>query len=1823
MATLVAGFLQLEPAELGQLSSGLLSRLESKAHEFENLRSREMMLQVNLEQAEHNSSNDNERVKEELLQCTDKVRSLESVLEQKTKTTSDLEAKLNTLRSHEGESTGDARANRLRVKTLEAEKADVVEALERKIRELNSNAEEFDMLQKRYNETRRQVSDLETSTQETSSKLLTSSVKESNLNQELQMAKNSAGWFEGELKQKTTDFSNFRKDKIGQISGLQGELDATISKADASQQKADRLASKLEEVNGRLETALSKIKNLQDSSVTEQEGFQAELNSRQRLCELWERSAKEARSRVDELTNIVEKERSTDTEEFTNIISQMEAEKERADLSETKIAELASTIEKLEVEVFALRSRQRGETPSANVFSPSATLLASSPGGNINLTQLCEELQQARAQLDQERHRSETLQYSCDELVKDIEARAPEILEQRAENERLQTELAEMSEMLQEATVSRDLTLKQYKSLETLARDSEIEVGLQRQQMKDLGRQIGQLLFLQEIQNSDMSGEELEVLRQISEHADEGLGLSDTDILINERLTIFKNIQELQSQNQNLLKVTRELGQRLEREEKETRKRMGDLESSAVDEARNVIDNLREELKASKVKAESFMRERDMFRRMMLTSREGDFNVSRAAQEEPQENPVDYSNLLRDLQVQFDAYRNETAVDNRTLNDQIKKLAGENSKLQIQVARDSSQLELSSERQKIVSDTMEMMRKENDDLRSRNTKLHETVAKQDTRTQQVVIESVDLTSTNESLRAELSNLKSEKELWKSVEARIVGENTNLQEEKNRLSSLLVTLQTWRSDFELAEGENKKRLLMRIENLENDLSSTRKRLAAEVDESRNISFRREMELREHHERLQNASLELASTKEELASAKATCEGLNSKVEELNILLSTANEKIELLHYSDSGPQQPDNFSARELQLEMSELRSELNLRKKELQNSKLHADRMKDVGASAEEALQNLSHSYDEYKANMESEFQDKEASLSNLNERIEALGSELASHNDEITRIRSEEASNRQSLLIENEALKSEVEVLKKSDEWHASVTSALSEDIRMQARIANEAQQNYERELVKHAEAAQSLQALREEQNSLHAQLRESQNKAESTSASLLLASDSWDIQRDTLEKEMRQMTTRCDELVQHNKLLHSQYESLSTQISKIGSQHETNGANGENDESAISTLKSTEELRDVVRYLRHEKEIVDVQYELSVQESKRQKHQLLQLQSAVDEMQLQISQQGQRESDLTRSSAQHQELLVKINELNILRESNVALRLEMERNFKNSTDLSEKLNGLQSRVEPLEDQNEELKSDLEVKEQQIVLLEQDNERWKNRAQQILQKYERIDPVELQNLKEELENLRKNLDAARDQKDIAVREAEGRTSEIALSWKAKFDTLVTQSKERLSSLRVQLKAAKAAIQSKDAEIETLQQDQQQLQSRDTISDKADDSHALSNAVADSENLRQLITQLTNEKTSIETRTTDLESELTNVKSKSQRLVHSLRTQLQEAKETQSTAADEMAGEQKSQENALAHSNEEEIAQRVSAEMESAFEARMNDARAQWEDEKEQAVKSAIEEQIPDGENEQAHGNDETLARRIKEVESRLETEFEDKLSTLAGEHESALQAAVDEAVKKVNADRKPPPTREQLKKLIDRRVAQDVAKAKDHLEAEKSTAIDEAIKTALQEKEEELQQRVIADAENPDAMAHMRDKVKITQLQKRLAEVEKQNGGSTAGPSDSSPSSAANRTLSMSSAQTAIPTPSLSIRGGRGSMLPRGGGTGRGREGHGRARPSPPHVSSTDGGRGEGPKSIAIKRNRDESQSKEDADESESSNLPVKKLKE
>jgi nucleoprotein TPR len=1358
---------------------------------------------------------------------------------------------------------------RARITSLEVANRDTVAVLESKTTANDELAKDLQKQHQKGLELSQQITSLQQAVQNANSAASSAKFREQNLKQEVELAKRNNEWFENELKTKSAEALKYRKEKGARISELQRENEEANSNLEALKRTEQALRNRLEEVQQKAEESLSKVQQLQEAAATAEEGFRQELEGVRRLAELQTQQTETHRNRLKEVEAALEKAKDDAAEEVGRCRQEAEAERQDREQAEHRVAELEADVDRLEALVAAPRPGSVPGTPrqglNGSLFGRSGSPAQFGTPGSvrsksaITATQAIEELYKVKGQLATEKRRAEQLEANMREMLDNLEAKQPEIEELQAEHERLQQEVVEMSKFVDQTGKERDRAKKDARKAESELSTAKAEANILRQQLRDLSAQIKMLLCdidarergLDALTPAERAQFERLARGEVSEEAIEGM--TDTDRFISQRLTVFRSVSELQEKNQELLKITRQLGAKMESEEALAAKHQAAKDHEEVQALQSKIENYKDELQSMITRSESYIKERDMFRRMLQhrgqlppssdlvsafgQSVDGNQNgVMQTIEQGGNRDSANYAVLLRELQTHFDQYREEQSVDRRTLKEQAEKLSVEKGQLNTEVAKVKSQLTLINERHDILTANYAMLEKENTELKKRSQVLSEASAKQDLRTQQVAEDLVEAKGLLESMRNENANLKAEKKLWKDIQDRLSQDNEGLMNERTRLNNLIANQQTLQNERELADSEYRRRLQAQVESLEAELSTTKRKLNDEVEDSKKAQLRKEYDSQQNQKRIDDLASTLSQAREELVAAKTTRDHLQARVDELSIELKSAEERVELLQPrptprpgNNGQTTVPSNESLpegeltreQELAIEVSELKRDLDLSKSELENTKNQMEQYKYISQSSEEELQSLNATQDQYREEMDRIIEEKDTKIRELQQRVDDISAELSNTNNELTTLRNQQSEVARQAEEEKAILEAEISRLKDEDERHATAAQFHQQDLRAQAAIATKAQQDYENELVKHAEAAKLLQNLRTEHNQLKTESASLRADAESARAALSQNESSWEERRQHFEQELQELRTRRDDLNAQNKLLHQQLEDVGAQISALQQSRATHAEiiDSGSFTTEPSNDRAADGLRELNAFLRREKEIVEVQYELKVQEAKRLQQKLDYAQSQLDESRLKLDQERRLHADGGRSSVAHKDLMEKLNELNLMRESSVTLRNETRQAQTQLAEKTKRVDELMEQIQPLETKIRELEHGKETMDGEMRLLQEDRDRWQKRTQDIISKYDRIDPAEMEQLKESLDSLRAERDSLLKEQEPLQEKLQSLESEKG-TWQQSRTKLIEQAKERS---RVQTKENKDRTAERDAALQERDSLQQRL----------------------------------------------------------------------------------------------------------------------------------------------------------------------------------------------------------------------------------------------------------------------------------------------------------------------------------------------------------------------------------------------------------------
>jgi nucleoprotein TPR len=172
-------------------------------------------------------------------------------------------------------------------------------------------------------------------------------------------------------------------------------------------------------------------------------------------------------------------------------------------------------------------------------------------------------------------------------------------------------------------------------------------------------------------------------------------------------------------------------------------------------------------------------------------------------------------------------------------------------------------------------------------------------------------------------------------------------------------------------------------------------------------------------------------------------------------------------------------------------------------------------------------------------------------------------------------------------------------------------------------------------------------------------------------------------------------------------------------------------------------------------------------------------------------------------------------------LNELNVFRESSVTLRNQARQAEAALAEKSARVDELVQQIEPLQDKIRELENLVETKDEEMKLIHADRDRWQQRTENILQKYDRVDPTEMENLKETLSTLEKERDEAIAVRDTLQQQVDSfpeQLSKTAEESKAELRGKLTEQFVKRS------KELSGRINAKQSELNTVQQEKDVIQ---------------------------------------------------------------------------------------------------------------------------------------------------------------------------------------------------------------------------------------------------------------------------------------------------------------------------------------------------------------------------------------------------------------
>uniref|UniRef100_A0A668AD44 Translocated promoter region, nuclear basket protein n=1 Tax=Myripristis murdjan TaxID=586833 RepID=A0A668AD44_9TELE len=813
--------------------------------------------------------------------------------------------------------------------------------------------------------------------------------------------------------------------------------------------------------------------------------------------------------------------------------------------------------------------------------------------------------------------------------------------------------------------------------------------------------------------------------------------ISSSSEVISPRQLAFRSVEELQRQNQSLLGRLRELEEERERQQSQ-------FTSTRNDQLQKEVEQLKEQRNQQKQLADSNARQRDMYR--ILLSQSGySLPPQDSSPQPPQLRPsvpatrstpqrtasaesaqtAQAKAALKQLNDAFTLYKKEKGENDRLMNDTNDRLQKQLTELRSSKAKLVSQLDFSNKRYEMLNETASAYRREISALQDRNHKMTATAQQHED-----IIHTMnqDLQQANEKLallEVRVENLTKERDMLKEAESRLSQEKEAIAAEQRNQNLLLTNLKTIQLTMERTETETRQRMNSQIEHLEAELATMKTKLDREVEQRHALGRDMDAQLLEAKKQLETQNTLQQKTRELLRSSE-------QQVAVLKVQLSSASSEAITTTATPS--------SLAEVKSRLCDAEEQKSELAEQLKNANTTVEKYKAVVLTLEDSLKKEKQA----RSPLEVRLKQSEDVQKQLEKRIIEVEKEKQQEREE--RRKAVDAVEKQVCELKRSLKSSQTDQQEALERATAAVTQEqkATQDSLLQTKLAMEAQAKYERELMLHAADVEALQEVKKQLQHEAERKKELEEHLNKTSSLLQEKNASWTALERQLKDDVSNQRRRSEELVKQNALLHQQMDEMASrsqeqQKQQQQQQHQLNVSFSEEG-------KTTEQLLEILRFVRREKEIAVAQCEASDGEALRHRQRVEHQEKELKDFQEVLNTERAKMQATVKTLSEKEEQLKRLDNINTLQEANRRLKMDRDKMEQELQQAQAKVTKLQVDISPLQDSLAKLSERNGSLQADKRILEDDLKRLQTRVQQLVSQQKDSNIEERQKLASERE---------------------------------------------------------------------------------------------------------------------------------------------------------------------------------------------------------------------------------------------------------------------------------------------------------------------------------------------------------------------------------------------------------------------------------------------------------------------------------------------
>ncbi|XP_049284268.1 nucleoprotein TPR isoform X2 [Anopheles funestus] len=1283
--------------------------------------------------------------------------------------------------------------------------------------------------------------------------------KEKRMDQELTMRDNQIARLSQDLDQTLRELQVIRRDQNINSLTMEAKLTEKNEELKIANQTNSFLSEQNVELSAKVEELATKNMKLSNEMSTMMEHYRKELDSQNRLCELLQQDKHDHMQQTKELESAITALRQM-LNEATESCGTIETEKKQLELKHAEeLANRDKSISDLREELkhandLLAEAREENVEHAVEKLAPSAAATSRMLKTGMSLTEVYSLYVRTMEKLQIEEKEHEKLKLQTQNILQELEQSAPEIVRQQTENQNLKEANEDITTQLNNMIAQSAETQAEMSALRMKIRAMEAENINFRQERADLSRQVCHLLLEVEKMQHGVASQEM----------DQSFNSNPNEV-ISKKLVTFSNLQELQDNNVKLLLVIRDFSAKLVEMEKLQNSMNSATYEAKLEACNNRIHELKDTVDKHCHLLEQCSQQRDRYKKMyhdaMRSYNPGYYSASMnggnmqgdtlmdgldevplansstanetngngsslaAAVAEKDRKVAELENKNQNLQQEmngikqeYEAYRREKHSNDVLINEQLDKMRTEIRELSSNNVKLMGTNEFNSEQNRLISKNITTYKSQITALEERNRNYEGTIAKHEASIMYLKEEAMSAQTKLARAEVQLENLKHECRILKDSETRLRTEREILNRERCNQNLLLNNLEMIKVSMERSENEGRLRLESRLDETSRECSALRRRLQEEQDLCREQLACLQRQVETAQKRME----------EEIAIAEGHQAELRDVRNELEIKTRKIDDLQRKLHESLS-PNDEDNpvtqakRKIRELENSLAESAVEINSLQAQLATAQEHVKKYAELSESTVKELKDVTELSNQQKETSQKEILALQKSEADLRTQVEELKTELSL---KITGAKLTSGDKDSELHTVQLELKTTLE--KVADQ--ARELREIREKCNALAEKLHEAEQKYAREMMEHSGDIQQLAQLKEDMQRTQAQFEELQKQRDQAQEHLKTGEECWNNREEKLRTEVSQLEEQLSNLNSQNAALHDQIQNLGTRLSisaaahnkTLGEAESTNADNSMIGEDASILNRSlndeekhsVEQLLQVIKYLRKEKDIAVARSDILRSENVRIQSELMILEKKFEEVQGELKEMREKTDTVTVTAAKHEEILRKLDTYNAIMDSNRVLREERDGLNQKVRELSQRLLDAEDKLFPLDEKVRELTVKLESSTNENTTLRMDVARQRQRMTSLVERSSKINSDDWKRMQTERENLAKMLVAEKDLLKHANEELNTHKVE-----RARLEGELSSANKQLHACNVQVKKLTddlEATAAQTAELETL-----------------------------------------------------------------------------------------------------------------------------------------------------------------------------------------------------------------------------------------------------------------------------------------------------------------------------------------------------------------------------------------------------------------------